>query len=159
MRAVPCWPPKRSSRAAASPTARLSCGWPDFTAPAASLAWPTCSPAGPWRSTAQGYLNLIHVDDAAALIVAAESRATPPRIYVLADGQPVRRRDFYQHLAALVGLPAATFTDPPPGDRSALRGGSDKRVRSARIFEELAVPLAYPSYREGLAATWLEVRS
>ncbi len=106
----------------------------------------------PMVMTAQGYLNLIHVDDAADLIVAAESRATPPRIYVVADGQPVRRRDFYQHLAALVGLPAITFADPPPGDRSALRGGSDKRVRSARIFEELAVPLAYPSYREGLAA-------
>jgi nucleoside-diphosphate-sugar epimerase len=106
----------------------------------------------PLAMTAQGYLNLIHVDDAAALIVAAESRARPPRIYVAADGQPVRRRDFYQHLAALLGLPAATFTDLPPGDRSALRGGSDKRVRSVRIFEELAVSLAYPSYREGLAA-------
>ncbi len=106
----------------------------------------------PLAIAAQGYLNLIHVDDAARLIVAAESRATPPRTYVIADGQPVRRRDFYQHLAALLGLPAVTFTDPPPGDRSALRGGSDKRVRSARIFEELAVPLAYPSYREGLAA-------
>jgi nucleoside-diphosphate-sugar epimerase len=105
----------------------------------------------PIEMTAQGYLNLIHVDDAAHLIVAAESRATPPRIYVVADGQPVRRRDFYQHLAALLGLPAVTFTDPPPGDRSALRGGSDKRVRSARIFENLAVALAYPSYREGLA--------
>ena len=108
----------------------------------------------PMAITAQGYLNLIHVDDAARLIVAAESRATPPRIYVVADGQPVRRRDFYQHLAAIVGLPPVTFTDPLPGDRSALRGGSDKRVRSVKIFEELAVPLAYPSYREGLAAMW-----
>jgi nucleoside-diphosphate-sugar epimerase len=106
----------------------------------------------PIAMVAQGYLNLIHVDDAAALIVAAASRARTPRIYVVADGQPVGRRDFYQHLAALVGLSAVAFTDPPPGDRSALRGGSDKRVRSARIFEELAVSLAYPSYKEGLAA-------
>jgi nucleoside-diphosphate-sugar epimerase len=105
----------------------------------------------PIAMTAQGYLNLIHVDDAAALIVAAQSRAVPPRTYVVADGQPVRRRDFYQHLAALLGLPAVKFTDPLEGDRSALRGGSDKRVRSVRIFEELAVRLAYPSYREGLA--------
>ena len=106
----------------------------------------------PLEMAAQGYLNLIHVDDAARLIVAAGSRAATPRIYVVADGQPVRRRDFYQHLAALLGLPAVRFTDPPPGDRSALRGGSDKRVRSARIIEELGVSLAYPSYREGLAA-------
>jgi nucleoside-diphosphate-sugar epimerase len=111
----------------------------------------------PIAMTTQGYLNLIHVDDAAGLIVAAEWRATPPRIYVVADGRPVRRRDFYQHLAALLGLPPATFTDPPPGDQSALRGGSDKRVRSAKIFEELTFPLAYPSYREGLAAITKEL--
>jgi nucleoside-diphosphate-sugar epimerase len=111
----------------------------------------------PMTITARGYLNLIHVDDAARLIVAAETRAMPPRTYVIADGQPVRRRDFYQHLATLLGLPAVTFTDPPPGDRSALRGGSDKRVRSAGIVGELAVPLAYPSYREGLAAITKEL--
>jgi nucleoside-diphosphate-sugar epimerase len=106
----------------------------------------------PMAIAAEGCLNLIHVDDAACLIVAAESRAAPPRIYVVADGQPAGRRDFYQHLAALLGLPAVRFADTPPGDRSALRGGSDKRVRSVRIFEELAVSLTYPSYKEGLAA-------
>ena len=106
----------------------------------------------PLAMTAQGYLNLIHVDDAAAAILAADARAQPPRTYVVADGQPVRRRDFYRCLAELLGRPEPTFVDPPPGGRSAERGSSDKRVRSFRLSLELGVAWEYPSYREGLAA-------
>ena len=34
----------------------------------------------------------------------------------------------------------------------------NRRVRNARINRELGVQLAYPTYREGLAALWAEMR-
>jgi nucleoside-diphosphate-sugar epimerase len=94
-----------------------------------------------------GYVNLIHVDDAAAVIVAAELRAEPPRTYVVADGQPVERRAYLTYLAELVGK--------AEGGRSEAEGrrrGGNKRVDSRRMFAELGITLAYPTYREGLAA-------
>jgi nucleoside-diphosphate-sugar epimerase len=99
-----------------------------------------------------GHLNLIHVDDAASVILAAERLAVPPRVYVVSDGHPTTRRAFYEYLADLRGLGAPAFTEPLPGTDDALRGTADKRVNNARMLAELGIQLAYPSYREGLAA-------
>ncbi len=100
----------------------------------------------------RGHLNLIHVEDAAAVVVAAASRAQPPRTYVVSDGCPTRRRTFYEHLADLLEAPRPQFVEPPPDAANALRAASDKRASNARMLAELGVVLAYPSYREGLAA-------
>ena len=99
-----------------------------------------------------GHLNLIHVDDAAAVVLAAELHAQPPRTYLVADGHPVARREFYTYLAGLLGLPRPQFVEPPPDDPAALRARADKRVNNARMLAELRVTLAYPTYREGLRA-------
>lgn len=99
-----------------------------------------------------GYLNLIHVDDAAETVLAAEQRATPPRTYVVSDGNPVIRRAYYEELAQLLSAPPPQFC-PPVADSAALaRSRVDKRVSNARMLRELDVRLEFPSYREGLAA-------
>ncbi len=105
----------------------------------------------PLAVPAESYLNLIHVDDAAAIVLAAE-RLQSPRIYVVADGQPVVRREYFNHLARLLGAPPPQFQPPPADAAAALRARSDKRVNPARLFRESAIKLMYPSYREGLAA-------
>jgi nucleoside-diphosphate-sugar epimerase len=99
-----------------------------------------------------GYLNLIHVDDAVSAVVAADARATPPRTYIVSDGHPVIRRAYYEELAHLLAGAPPKFA--PPADESAAlaRSRVDKRVSNARLLRELEVPIAYPSYREGLAA-------
>ena len=43
----------------------------------------------PLAVPSSGFLNLIHVEDAARIVLAAEQRAVPPCCYVVADGQPV----------------------------------------------------------------------
>ena len=97
------------------------------------------------------HVNLIHVEDAAAAVLAAEAYAHPPRTYLISDGHPVDRREYLAELARQFGLPPPSFRDPLPGEAIGRRGG-DKRVSNARMRAELNVKLAYPTYREGLAA-------
>jgi nucleoside-diphosphate-sugar epimerase len=101
---------------------------------------------------ADGYLNLIHVDDAAAVVLAAERLAPTPRMYLVADGHPVVRREYYAELARLVGAPPPRFETPAADNPALLRSSADKRVKNDRLLAELEVRLFYPSYREGLAA-------
>jgi nucleoside-diphosphate-sugar epimerase len=100
----------------------------------------------------RGFLNLIHVDDAAAAVLAAEMRGRPPRTYLISDGHPVERRVYYEELARLLAAPAPRFASPPADAPATARAASDKRVKNERMAAELKIPLAFPSYREGLAA-------
>jgi nucleoside-diphosphate-sugar epimerase len=106
----------------------------------------------PIDAPAQGWLNLIHVDDAAQIVRLAEQRAPLPRTYVVSDGQPVVRAEYYAELARLLSAPSPTFADPPVASPAAARAASDKRIVPRRMFAELLPNLKYPSYREGLAA-------
>ena len=106
----------------------------------------------PIAALPRGRLNLIHVDDAAAVVLAAEAQARPPRTYVVSDGHPTQRRQFYEHLARLLDRPAPQFVEPPADAPSALRAAASKRASNSRMCNELGVVLAHPSYREGLAA-------
>jgi nucleoside-diphosphate-sugar epimerase len=101
---------------------------------------------------ATGWLNLIHVDDAAQIVLLAEARATTPGLYVVSDGQPVMRGEYYRELARLLSAPPPQFVDPPADSPAAARAASDKRINPRRMMTELAPLLLYPSYREGLAA-------
>jgi len=106
----------------------------------------------PLAVPASGCLNLIHVDDAARLVLAADEKAPSPRTFLVSDGHPVERREYYTELARLLGVEAPEFVSPPADDPAAVRSSTDKRVNNARMARELAVRLDYPSYREGLAA-------
>jgi nucleoside-diphosphate-sugar epimerase len=101
---------------------------------------------------AEAIVNLIHVDDAVATILAAEQRAQPPATYVVSDGHPLPRREFYRYLSELLHLPPPTFLDVKTDQGRSLRGFGNKRVRNERMLEELGIQLAYPSYHEGLEA-------
>jgi putative transcription antitermination factor YqgF len=93
----------------------------------------------PLPADPETWLNLIHVDDAASVVCAAAAADSPAALYVVSDGHPVRRRDWYGHLAACIGGP------PPTWDTSAPRSrGADKRVDSSRLFRDLPVTLAHP---------------
>ena len=106
----------------------------------------------PIAAPSEGYLNLIHVDDAANIVLAAEQRATPPCLYTVSDGQPPVRAEYYAELARLAGAPPPHFTTPDPGSPAAMRAESNKRISNRKLIADLDVPLRYPSYREGLRA-------
>jgi len=98
-----------------------------------------------------GWLNLIHVDDAARIVLLAEQRAAPPQSYVVSDGHPVQRADYYRELACLLSAPPPTFVDSSSDSPAAERAAGDKRVNPRKMFAELHPTLLYPDYRAGLA--------
>lgn len=104
----------------------------------------------------QAVLNLIHVEDAADAVLAAEARGRRPGVYNIADGHPVLRGEFYRHLAELMGCAPPQFAPPKGGKRR--KGGGGKRVDNRRMREELQVRLTYPTYREGLASIVAQLR-
>ena len=97
-------------------------------------------------------LNLIHVDDAVSAVLAAEARAKPPQRYLVSDGHPVDRREYFTHAAQLLQLPPPAFCEPAAEARSSRHDGASKRVDNGRMLRELHVELQYVSFREGLAA-------
>lgn len=111
----------------------------------------------PIDAPADGYLNLIHVDDAARIVLDVESEAENgrialPRTYCVADGRPPLRRDYYAELARLLDAPSPQFVAPPPLSPAAQRAAADKRISNARLVAEIKPTFLYPSHREGLAA-------
>jgi len=106
----------------------------------------------PIDAAPEGYLNLIHVDDAADIAVAADRDNWPkPQRVIVADGEPVIRRAFYEELSRLANLPSPVFAEPTPGALPK-RGSSDKRLLVDRLRSLYAQPLRYPDYRAGLEA-------
>jgi nucleoside-diphosphate-sugar epimerase len=106
----------------------------------------------PIDAPARGWLNLIHVDDAAQIVLLADEQAPLPRTYVVSDGVPVQRAEYYSELARLLGAPPPRFVEPAGHSPAAQRAASDKRINPRRMFDELRPELRYPDYRVGLAA-------
>lgn len=77
------------------------------------------------------WLNLIHVEDGADAVVAAESRGEPGQTYNICDDEPLTRRAFYQRLAESVGAPPPTF-DPQPEP-----GAPHRRIRNTKAKASL----------------------
>jgi nucleoside-diphosphate-sugar epimerase len=113
----------------------------------------------PIDAPAGGWLNLIHLDDAARIVLLAEQRAAPPSTFVVSDGQPVQRADYFAELARLLDAPPPRFVDPPADAAASQRATSDKRVNPRRMLAELKPRLFYPSYREGLAVIVADERA
>jgi nucleoside-diphosphate-sugar epimerase len=94
---------------------------------------------------AEKWLNLIHVEDGAAAVLAAEARGAPGGVYNVSDGCPVRRSEFYGCLAELLGAP------PPQFGPSA--EGVNRRIVSHRLRAQTGWTPRYPDCRVGLQAS------
>ncbi len=103
----------------------------------------------PLTGRPDAWLNLIHVEDGAAAVIAAADAVTPSACYLVGDDEPVPRGDYYRHLAALVGAPVPTFDETTPAKRGS--GGLNKRCRNTRLHAELSSTLRFPTYHDGLA--------
>jgi len=106
----------------------------------------------PLPVVADGYLNLIHVDDAARCVLTVAERGTAPNLYLVSDGQPVVRRDYYQDIARLLQAPEPRFEPPAADSPVALRAQASKRVSNEKLVRELGFTFQYPTARAGLTA-------
>ena len=95
------------------------------------------------RGRAEAFLNWIRIEDAAEAAVLAIERGRPGEAYIISDGSPVRRADFYAVAARVGGMDAPRF-----------EGQDDdlgKRCSNTKARRELGFEPRFPSYREGLA--------
>lgn len=121
----------------------------------------------PIESPATGYLNLIHVHDAARAVIAswdrmreraeklADGRRTSAgmqsRLYTVADNSPVVRGDFYREIARQCHAAEPKFRSPAKDAPVKMRSDSNKRVCNHKMRRNLVTKLTYPDYRAGLA--------
>lgn len=113
----------------------------------------------PIAAPSEGWLNLIHVDDGAQIVLVAEqaSKASPLQktaheVFCVSDGNPVLRGDYYRQVAQQIGAEPPQFVTPDPHSPAAARATADKRISNQKLANELNYQFQYPSYREGLAA-------
>ena len=101
----------------------------------------------PLAGDPDSWLNLVHVDDAAAAVRAVAAARHPRPLYVVSDGRPVLRREWYARLAEVTGSP------PPRWEPSVTpRRGADKRVDPTLLFSDLGFRPAHPDARVAAAA-------
>ena len=97
----------------------------------------------------------IHVDDLVAVLLASMMRPDPGAVYNVCDDVPAPSAEVTEFACALLGV------TPPPevpleaaalGPMAASFWADNRRVRNARIKDELGITLRYPDYRAGLKA-------
>ncbi len=100
----------------------------------------------PIEGDRQGWLNLIHAEDAAALLRACMHHPAAAAVELGSDGSPVSRACYYGHLARSLGVA------PPRFEGRAARGGASRRCDPASTRRRLGWQPKYPDYRCGLGA-------
>lgn len=103
------------------------------------------------------YVNHVHADDLAAMVVAALYRGQANRSYNATDDAPQKMGDYFDLVADRFSLPR-----PPRLPRTEARAvlpeslysfmSESRQLANRRIKQELRVRLRYPSVREGVAA-------
>jgi len=103
------------------------------------------------------YVNHVHADDLARMVVAALRHGHPNRSYNAVDDLPQRMGDYFDLVADRFGLPR-----PPRIAREEARHvmppqlysfmSESRRLVNCRIKRELRFALRYPSVHEGIAA-------
>lgn len=106
------------------------------------------------------YVNHVHADDLARMVVAALHRGQPNRSYNASDDAPQKMGDYFDLVADRFSLPR-----PPRVARAEARAvlpemlysfmSESRRLTNQRVKQELRVRLRYPTVREGIAATAL----
>jgi nucleoside-diphosphate-sugar epimerase len=124
---------------------------------------------GPFRKVRDGtaqrivkpgqYFSRIHVEDIAQVLDASINRSEPGAIYNVCDDDPSPPQDVLTHAAELLGVDLPPVVPIDEAEMTPLARSfyaESKRVRNDRMKRDLGVQLAYPTYREGLAALLAE---
>ncbi len=101
------------------------------------------------------FLNMIHRDDVAGVLIAALERGRAGQIYNAVDDEPVAQLDCFRWLAKALSRPLPPPAPEEPGTPPK-RGLTNKRVSNAKLKRELGYNFKYPTFREGFTA---EIRS
>ena len=103
--------------------------------------------------------NRIHVTDIASACAALVAHEGPGEAWNVTDDEPAPPQDVVVYAAATMGVeppPAQDFATAALSPMARSFYGENKRCSNAKIKAELRLELAYPTYREGIAALWAD---
>jgi nucleoside-diphosphate-sugar epimerase len=107
------------------------------------------------------YVNHIHADDLARIVVAALRRGESNRAYNAVDDMPQRMAEYFDLVADRFGLPRAPRVTREEAQRvvspqlySFMR--ESRRLSNGRMKRELGVRLRYPTVHQGVSAAYAE---
>jgi nucleoside-diphosphate-sugar epimerase len=103
------------------------------------------------------YTNRIHVDDLAAICVAAMSSRNSNTVYNVSDGHPSNMTDYFLRVADAAGLPRPPEVSREEAQRVLSPGmlsflNDSRRMDNTRLLEELEISLQYSDLDAGLAS-------
>lgn len=103
------------------------------------------------------YVNHVHADDLARIVVAALHHAHPNRMYNAADDAPQKMGDYFDLVADRFGLPRPPRIARAEAARVIPESllsfmNESRRLVNRRIKRELRLKLRYPTVEEGIAA-------
>jgi nucleoside-diphosphate-sugar epimerase len=107
------------------------------------------------------FVNHVHADDLARIVVAALRRGQPNRSYNAVDDVPQRMGEYFDVVADSFNLPRPRRIARAEAERTLPRElysfmSESRRLVNARMKRELRVKLRYPSVHDGLAAARAE---
>ena len=112
--------------------------------------------SGDWKKlSSAGFLNLVHVDDGAKIIDRIVQADPSGETYLVSDGNPVLRRDYYSYIAERLGAEQIPWAETAV-DTKVGRSGSSKRISNKKLVEQFQVEFDYPDYRAGLKQAMAE---
>jgi nucleoside-diphosphate-sugar epimerase len=99
------------------------------------------------------YLNLIHIEDAAGYCVEALQKKHPQFCYLVADGTPIARSEYYRFLLEFLEISPDEAVSASPMALPPRRAESNKRIDVARLRRDFAYSCRYTDFREGIRAS------
>lgn len=104
-----------------------------------------------WKKlSANGYLNLIYVDDGARIIDQISNLPPTGETFIVSDGHPPLRRDYYEFIANHFGLSEIPWEQAEATPENS-RSGSDKRVSNQKLVDRFNVDFEFSDYKAGLS--------
>ena len=98
---------------------------------------------------AKGHVNLIQVEDAAAIVNCVLEKQLTARIYHVADGQAATRREIYEFVAAETGSGIVDWNTTTDA-MVAIRSSGDKRISNRKLLTETQYQFRFPDYQSGI---------
>ncbi len=100
-------------------------------------------------SPPNAWLNLIHVDDAARAVLAAERLAEHGDVFIVSDNRPLTRAEYDQALASHLGLDGVRL-ERAESERGEVSEHFNKRCLNKKLREKLRFRFLYPDFWAGL---------
>ncbi|MCX8253404.1 NAD dependent epimerase/dehydratase family protein [Beijerinckiaceae bacterium RH AL1] len=103
--------------------------------------------------------NRIHVEDIARACAALVAHEGPSDVWNVTDDEPAAPQDVVAFAAEMMGIEPPPEQDFATADMTPMARSfysESKRCANRKIKDELGLELAYPTYREGIAALWAD---